>query len=223
MFLQAIETASSFGGAIFQYMLWWLSTAILAYLVYRFWNVSKYQEQIETKDSTIRKLKPELDVLTNKQEHLNSEKNQLKKNLEELLTKHNSLKAYHDTVQSKYQAASKQFEQSNEERQSLLDSYESLEKNLETSEKKFNEALTKIDKLENELENIEDSGSDNGPLLKEIQRLEDLIIAKNKEVNDLQVSLASASVPSTGLSLVDNSSEIEALEKTKRLLSKCMV
>lgn len=212
MFLQAMETATSFWGASLQYILWWLSTAALAYFVYRFWDGSKYKTQIEKKNATIQKLKPELDVLTNKQVHLASERDQLKNNLEELLNKHNSLKAYHDNVQSKYQASSKQFEQSNEERQSLLDSYESLEKNLDASNKRYNDALTKIDKLENELENIEDSGGQNGTLLKEIQRLEDIIIDKNKEVNQLQTSLASASVPSEGLNLVDNV-EVSALEQ----------
>jgi len=198
MFLQAMETASaSFLGSSLIYWLWWLGSFLLASAVYWFGYGSRYRNQVEDKETMIKKLRPQLGVLTNQKEHLTSENKSLKASLEEMVKKHSSVKSYHDSLQNKYQTATKQYEQANEERQSLLSSYESLEKNLEATELNYNNALAKIDKLEAELENMEEGTVSTSPskdqilpYQQEIEKLQGILNSKDAEINKLNISLA---------------------------------
>ena len=215
----------SFWMASLEYWFLWLPVFLLASAFYWFGYGKKHKNQIESQANQLKKLeklKPEIETLKNKQEHLGAEKKQLTTNLEELAKKHNSLKGYHESIQAKYQASTKQFEQANEERQTMLNSYESLEKNLEATEKQYNEALAKIDQLENELEALEEQDQSSKTLvsagsLKEIKRLEALLDSKEKTILTLQKSMAAKTVPTKELGIVSNDQEIN---KVKEQLEK---
>ena len=211
----------SFWMASLEYWLLWLPVFLLASALYWFGYGRKYKDQIEAQANKLKKLeklKPEIETLKNKQEHLSVEKKQLTTNLEELAKKHHSLKGYHESIQAKYQASTKQFEQANEERQTMLDSYESLEKNLEATEKQYNEALAKIDQLENELEQLEEQNpSSTAPTaagsLKEIKRLEALLDSKEKTILTLQKSIAAKPAPTEKLALISNDQEVQEIKE----------
>jgi len=198
MLLQTMETAtSSFWGNSAMFWLLWLGTFLLATALYWFGYGKRYKDQVEDKESTIKKMRPQLNLLSNEKEHLTTEKTSLKENLSEIVNKHNSLKSYHDSVQAKYLAVTKQFDQANEERQSLLESYESLEKNLEATEQRYNDSLTKIDQLELQLENLDiplvatgNSSTNEKALSSEIAALEASLTNKEEEIKKLNLLLA---------------------------------
>ena len=198
MLLQTMETAtSSFWGNSAMFWLLWLGTFLLATALYWFGYGKRYKDQVEDKESTIKKMRPQLNLLSNEKEHLTTEKISLKENLSEIVTKHNSLKSYHDSVQAKYLAVTKQLDQANEERQSLLESYESLEKNLEATEQRYNNSLAKIDQLELQLENLDlppvatgSSTANEEALSTEIAALEASLTNKEEEIKKLNLLLA---------------------------------
>lgn len=224
MFLQTMETANaSFLGSSLIFWLLWLGAFLLAYALYWFGYGSRYRDQLEDKESLIKKLRPQLNVLSNEKEHLSTEKTTLKTNLEELVTKYNTLKAYHDSSQAKHQASIQQFEQANEERQSLLDSYESLEKNLEATEQRYNESLAKIDALEIELESMEEGvpvaalANNTLPLEQEINQLKGIIKNKEAEINQLNTSLAAK--PKKQIKIIENPEKFQELEQKFTVIS----